>query len=303
MAKTGAGHYGVGFDYTGGKNPISQVRSPYGNSKLNWQGIPVDSRLPDTVTGNRPPTLQQEQTISNSRIEPDYKYNTNPPPKDFHATNQLNALGMAGYTPAANFDLTNNGTAYDSTYTGIQQTNGLQAQNQASPMSTLSISPTGQYTQLSAQTAQTMSATAKKPAAKKPAKNPAYADSEYLAELRALQKEQTDYVAKMNLNKTRAGTQHTTSGRDLRQQKDRDLKDLKDDFAARGIVLSGVYGGKVGEYNTLWGQQNSELDRQYKDALTDIQNQYKDYLRQVGVQKEQAKLAAIRRRAQKLGKL
>lgn len=298
MPKVGPGHYGVGYDVTGGKTPVGQVRNPYPGQKLDWRGIPVGSKLPDFVTGNRPPTLNQEHQISTSRPEPDYRTGINPP-KELKA---LNALGMNGYTPAANFDLTNNGTAYDSTYTGIQQTNGLQTQNQQSPISTLSISPTGQYTQLSAQSAQTMAA-AKKPAPKKKAKNPAYADSEYLAEIRALEKELTDYKAKMALNRTRAGTQHTTSGRDLRQQKDRDLRDLKDDFAARGIVLSGVYGGKVGEYNTLWGQQNSELDRQYKDALTDIQNQYKDYLRQVGVQKEQAKLAAIRRRAQKLGKL
>jgi hypothetical protein len=182
------------------------------------------------------------------------------------------------------------------------------------------ISPTGQYTQMSSSAKLKPVKTTKgvgsvqdtyDSGTKKKGRNyqgikkpqPKYADSEYLAEIRALERELTDYRSKMNLNKSRAGTQHSISGRDLRQQKDRDLKDLMDDFAARGIVLSGVYGGKVGEYNSLWGQQNAELSRQYKDSLTDISNQYKDYLREVGTQKEQARLAAIRRRAQKLGKL
>lgn len=290
-----ADYYGGPGGYRGTK-PFESFPLHYGNKKLNSSGIPIGTGVPDIVSGNRPPTLSGLADISQKR------------PAD-EPTKTVNSLGMTGFTPAANFDLTNGGTSYDSTYTGIPQTNGVSTQSTGQNNNPqLMLSPTGQYQQIiiprpkdkvvAHQDTKTTTASSSKK--KKP---PKYADSEYLSEIKALERELTDYKSKMNLNRTRTSTQHGLSERDLRQQSERDLRDLKDDFAARGIVLSGVYGGKVGEYNTILGQQNAELDRQYKDAITDIGNQYKDYLREVGVQKEQARLAAIRRRAQKLGKL
>ena len=282
-----------------GSRPFESYKAPYGNQALNNFGVPQGTSIPDIVSGNRPPSIEQQSNLATGKTSGKVR--------------KVTSLGMNGYTPASNFDLNPGGMNYDSTYTDISQTAGApvstQSTNQGQVNSPqLMLSPTGQYQQIivplpkpkvqAHQDTKTTTATKKKST-----KRPAYADSEYLSEVKALERELTDYKAKMGLNRTRAGTQHSLSSRDLRQQKDRDLDELKNDFAARGIVLSGVYGDKLGEYNTLWGQQSSELDRQYKDALTDIQNQYKDYLREVGVQKEQARLAAIRRRAQKLGKL
>lgn len=279
-----------------GTKPFESFPLHYGNQKLNSSGIPVGTNAPDVVQGNQPPSLSQLSNLSTGKTSVKPQKN-------------INALGMNGYTPAANFDLANNGTSYDSTYTGIPQSNGVVSTQStgAANQPQLMLSPTGQYKQIVVPRPKDKvlghEDTKKTTSKPKKAKKPAYGDSEYLSEIAALERELTDYRAKMGLNRTRAGTQHSLAGRDLRQQGDRDRSDLKDDFAARGIVLSGLYGTKLGEYNTVFGQQNAELDRQYKDALTDISNNYKDYLREVGTQKEQARLAAIRRRAQKLGKL
>lgn len=137
----------------------------------------------------------------------------------------------------------------------------------------------------------------------KPAKPPGWSDAEYQQELRNLQNALSDYKSKMGINTTRAGTQYAESKRDLTQQKTRDLSDIENDFAARGIINSGVYGQKLGDYNQLSGQQFDKLSENYKNALTDIQTQFKDYQRQYQQQLDQAKLAAIRRRAQKLNHL
>ena len=267
-----------------GKRPFESYKTYYGNQTLNNWGLPSGKTAPDVVPANRPPTLQGQSNLATGKTSG----------KAIKAS-QINSLGTSGYTLAANFDQLN---------PQQEQGDGQQGQN-TTPQ--LMLSPSGQYQQIvvphkiqSSQTTATNTATKKASSKKK--KSPSYADSEYMSEIRALDRELADYRAKMGLSRTRAGTQHSLSSRDLGQQKDRDLDALKNDFAARGIVLSGVYGDKLGEYNTIWGQQSAELDRQYKDALTDISNQYKDYLREVGTQKEQARLAAIRRRAQKLGK-
>lgn len=271
------------------KVPFESYPTAYGNQKLGSFGTPKGLTIPDIVQANRPPSLQKQSDIASKRISAKpYKasggssnYNINPP-------------GMGGYVPAVNFD-----TAFGPP----QQAPESQQQGSANQ---LVVTPTGQYQQIlvklpKKETKAKAKVTSKKQTSSK--KRPSYADSEYLSEIKALDRELADYRAKMGLSKTRVGTQHQISERDLRQQKERDLDALRNDFAARGIVLSGVYGDKLGEYNTLFGQQQSELERQYKDALTDIQNQYRDYLREIGVQKEQARLAAIRRRSQKLGRL
>lgn len=293
-----------------GPAKVAPFKSTYGGP-LDNRGLPLDSKIPDPITGNHPPSLSQQGNIAKNRQWPNYR--------NFNLSTQSNKpstgpglpgpvtpmaytpLGTHGATPVANFTTNPNGTGFSSTFTGIGTESN---QNPTGPQ--LSISPTGQYTQMLSPNGGSrpkFPGGGLKPAHPKKPKKPGFSDSEYQSELRAIQKALAAYQSKMGVSRTRAGTQYKISGRDLRQQKGRDLENLKDDFAARGIVLSGVYGDKVGEYNGLWGQQNSELGRQYKDALSDITRNYNEYLQEVNTQKEQAKLAAIRRRAQKLGKL
>jgi hypothetical protein len=287
-----------------GPAQVPLPKSAYGGP-IDRRGLPAESKVPDVITGNRPPTLSQQGTIAKSRYWPNYRnqnlqVETGIDPGGRPSSGPVRPmsytpLGALGATPVANFLPNPSGTGFNSTFTGI-------GTGQNSPQ--LAINPIGQYTQMAAGPSLRPEHKGKfGPAPGKKKKKPKYADSEYLSELRAIEKALAAYRSKMGVNRTRAGTQFKISGRDLRQQKDRDLENLKDDFAARGIVLSGVYGDKQGEYNQLWGQQNSELGRQYKDALSDITRNYNEYLQETNTQKEQARLAAIRRRAQKLGKL
>lgn len=134
----------------------------------------------------------------------------------------------------------------------------------------------------------------------KPGKRPAWQDSDYNSQISAIQRALDLYKSNMGVQRTRAGSQYADSSRDMNQQKTRDLSDMENDFASRGIVTSGVYGTSVGDYNQEWGQQKEGLSKQYKDALSDITNNYTSYLNDIQTQKEQARLDAIRRRAQQL---
>lgn len=127
---------------------------------------------------------------------------------------------------------------------------------------------------------------------------PTWQDADYNAQAAAIQRALDLYKAQMGVANTRAGTQFAQSDRDMDQQKVRDHSDMENDFAARGVVNSGVYGTSVNDYDQEWNHQKETLSQQYKDALQDINMQYQSYLNSVTDQKEQARLDAVRRAAQ-----
>ncbi len=131
-------------------------------------------------------------------------------------------------------------------------------------------------------------------------KKPAWQDADYNSQIAAIERALNLYKAGMTLERTQAGAEYAENARNMDSQKGRDLKDMEEDFAARGIVTSGVYGTSVGDYNTEWGNQRNSLTRQYDDSLADILQAYNVYLNDVATQREQARLDAIRRRAQAL---
>lgn len=128
-------------------------------------------------------------------------------------------------------------------------------------------------------------------------------DADYQSTMRDLQRALTDFKARQIVDKTRAGTEYGYAKRTEDLQKTQDLKNIMDDFAARGIVRSGVYAQRVGDYNTSFDTKRGELSRQYNNQLTDFATQLRDFQRQQSLQQDAAKQAAIRRRAAKLGKI
>lgn len=196
----------------------------------------------------------------------------------------------------------------------------------AAPAQPLTANATGQFSLASGaspftvpQTPQTptTTGTAGKPPAPKPApkkKAPAKKklsstdqylgkDSDYQNTVRDLNRALADFKARQGVEKTRAGTENSYAQRTMGLQSQQDLSDIQNDAAARGIVTSGVYGQRVGDYNTTYNEQLSELGRQYKAQLDDFASSLTDFSRQQSLQKESARTAAIRRRSAKLGKV
>lgn len=128
-------------------------------------------------------------------------------------------------------------------------------------------------------------------------------DSDYQNTIRDLNRALADFKARQGVEKTRAGTENSYAQRVMGLQSQQDLSDIQNDAAARGIVTSGVYGQRVGDYNTSYNEQLAELGRQYKAQLDDFASALADFTRQQSLQKESARTAAIRRRSAKLGKV
>lgn len=140
-------------------------------------------------------------------------------------------------------------------------------------------------------------ADAKKKAAAK--KKPPYADADYYDELNALLKNAENYKANMGIQKSRVGEDYSAQVSDMSRQRGRDLPRIEDDFAARGIVKSGLYGKRVGEYETDYQDALGDLARNRDRALQDISVGYSNYLDQWRLQKQQAQKAAIQRKLAK----
>ncbi len=87
----------------------------------------------------------------------------------------------------------------------------------------------------------------------------------------------------------------------LGEQRGRDLRDIESDFASRGLLHSGLYAGRLGEY-----------EQDYTSNLASVQQQYDDFLRQLAaaqsqlqsqqqLETERARQEALSRRATRYG--
>lgn len=89
--------------------------------------------------------------------------------------------------------------------------------------------------------------------------------------------------------------------RELREQRTKDKQDIQSDYGARGLIHSGLYAKKQSDYETEFGKQLAELNRQRSKQYSDIAAEHLAFLREQELQKENARLEAIRRRAAKTG--
>lgn len=100
------------------------------------------------------------------------------------------------------------------------------------------------------------------------------------------------------------GAKPATEGlyqRELRESRTKDLKDIRDDYAARGILRSGLYAKRTADYEKEFGKQLGEMNRKRKSSYQELGQQRATFLREQSIQKEQARLEAIRRRAARTG--
>lgn len=91
--------------------------------------------------------------------------------------------------------------------------------------------------------------------------------------------------------------------RELRESRERDLRDIADDYAARGLIRSGLYAQKRGDYEQEFGKQLAEVNRQKSKQYADIAAERRQFNREQELAMEQARLEAIRRRAARTGEL
>lgn len=123
-----------------------------------------------------------------------------------------------------------------------------------------------------------------------------FADADYWDELNALLKNADNYRSKMDLQKSRIGEDYGVTTAGLAKQRGRDLTGIREDFAARGVVKSGGYGTRVGQYEDDYQTSLADLLRAKNRSLQDVSVGYNDYLEQWRLQKQQAIQDAIQRK-------
>lgn len=126
-------------------------------------------------------------------------------------------------------------------------------------------------------------------------------DAGYQQQLRQLAKAFSDFNADTTRRKGILGSEYGVSKKALADQRLLDLGSIEEDYGSRGLLRSGLYGSAVGDYEKEYGLRGSELDRQQQQALQMLQQQGSQFGSQNELQKQAAREAAIRRRAEQLG--
>lgn len=157
-------------------------------------------------------------------------------------------------------------------------------------------------------TTPTTKPTTKKPTTKKPTPKPLTleqylrGDVDYQQQLRDLNRTAAQFLSEITRQKGKVAGEYETSKKKLGTQRGRDLGALKDDFSGRGLLFSGLYGNKVGEYEQDYQTALGDLERQRSNLLGDIAAEQNRYELEKKMTEEQARREAIRRRAAKAGK-
>lgn len=115
----------------------------------------------------------------------------------------------------------------------------------------------------------------------------------------------TNALAQFNADVTRRkgilDSDYGTSKKAMEDQKVKDLLSLQDDYGARGVLRSGLYGKAVGDYNTEFGNRMTELGNKQTQALDALNQETNRYSSQQELQKQAAREEAIRRRSAQYG--
>lgn len=127
-------------------------------------------------------------------------------------------------------------------------------------------------------------------------------DVDYQQQLRNLNRTAAQFLSEITRQKGKIEGESAASTKKLATQRGRDLTSLKEDFSGRGLLFSGLYGGKVGEYEQDYQTALGDLARQKSGLLGDIASEQTRYELEKKMTEEQARREAIRRRAAKAGK-
>jgi len=126
-------------------------------------------------------------------------------------------------------------------------------------------------------------------------------DTDYQNFLRGNQRTLADFLNDMGRQKTEAGTTFATSKRQMETEKEEALEAMKDEFASRGLLMSGLYGEAQGDYNRDWTTQMGTMEQANSAFLADLLSQQTNFKREQQLASESAKQEALRRRAERYG--
>lgn len=124
-------------------------------------------------------------------------------------------------------------------------------------------------------------------------------DSMYQQSLRGGKKSLADFLSETGRRRGEAGTQFKQTQASMERDRVRQLDELRQEFASRGLIQSGLFGEEQGRFQQQFTDQSTALNQQQAALLADLLGQEKNYRREHDLANEAAKQDALLRRAQK----
>ena len=117
------------------------------------------------------------------------------------------------------------------------------------------------------------------PAPVVPKFNDAYlaGDTAYSAQKAAYDKALADYVTRSTGEAQNYNTEYNAKLGTMQKAQDQGALDLKDDYASRGLLSSGVYADALNDFNNSYTTQRDELARAKQQYETDLANSKTDF--------------------------
>jgi hypothetical protein len=126
-------------------------------------------------------------------------------------------------------------------------------------------------------------------------------DATYQQTLSELMRTLEQYQLQNNTSQSSVREAFETALSRMGTERESALKNLEADFAARGLLNSGLYGDAVSQYNTQYGDRITDLTGDRDSNLSNLGTEFQNFQSNIDTQKADARLDAIRRRAEQYG--
>jgi hypothetical protein len=124
-------------------------------------------------------------------------------------------------------------------------------------------------------------------------------DAAYQGILSGGKRSLADFLSDLGRRRGEATTQFNQTSASMERDRVQQLEDLRNEFASRGLIQSGLYGQEQGRFQQQFTDQSNALKQQQASLMADLMSQQTNYQREQGLSLQAAKQEALARRAAK----
>jgi hypothetical protein len=121
-------------------------------------------------------------------------------------------------------------------------------------------------------------------------------DTAYNSQKSAYQKALADYAAQMQAEQGKYSGEYDAQTKQLGLDRTEGLTNLKDDYASRGLIQSGVYADALGDLNTKYDTSAADLERAKQAYMSDLTTGQQNFQTTQQTLLEKARQDALNRR-------
>lgn len=124
-------------------------------------------------------------------------------------------------------------------------------------------------------------------------------DAEYQNFLSGSKRTLADYLSDIARRRGEAGTNFDTTLKSMETDRTTQLEDLRDEFASRGLINSGLFAEETGNFEKKFTEQRNTLQSQQAALLADLLQQETNFRREQDLAIKAAQQEALQRRVSK----